>query len=123
MDKKKILVIDDEPSFTEMLKLNLEETGRFFVKCVNDPHQALETALLFLPDLILLDVIMPDIEGPDVLSMLKEEPLLRNIPIIFLTATVRKDEASEDDGLIGGHLFLAKPCSLSELINAIDDHI
>lgn len=123
MEKKKILIIDDEESFTEVLKLNLEETGDFYVQIENKPRHAVETALLFLPDLILLDVIMPDIEGPDVLSILREESLLQNIPIIFLTATIRRDEAKEQDGLIGGHLFLAKPCSVDELIFVINSHI
>ena len=83
-EKKKILLVDDESSFTELLKLNLEETGRFFVKTENNPRHVLETALLFLPDLILLDIIMPDIEGPDILSIFKEEPLLKNTPVILI---------------------------------------
>lgn len=123
MNKTKILIIDDESLFTEMVKLNLEETGRFEVKIENDPRLAIQSALSFLPDLILLDIIMPDIEGPDVMAMFREEPLLRNVPIIFLTATIRKDEAQEGDGLIGGHLFLAKPCSVEDLISAIESQL
>ena len=123
MEKKKILIVDDEVAFTEMVKLNLEATGRFFVKIENDPKMATQLALSFFPDLILLDIIMPDIEGPDVVALLREEPVLRDIPIIFLTATIRKNEAKEYAGLIGGHSFLAKPCSVDELILAIDSHL
>ncbi len=118
--KKKILIIDDEIAFTEMVKLNLEESGNFIVKIENDSSQALQAALLFFPDLILLDVIMPDIEGPDVVAMFRQEPLLRNVPVIYLTATIRKDEARAWDESEGGSVFLAKPCSVHELITAIN---
>lgn len=121
--KKKILIIDDEIAFTEMVKLNLEESGNFIVKIENDSSQALQAALLFFPDLILLDVIMPDIEGPDVVAMFRQEPLLRNVPVIYLTATIRKDEARAWDGSEGGSVFLAKPCSVQELITAINAHL
>jgi DNA-binding response OmpR family regulator len=120
MEKNKILIIDDEVAFTEMVKLNLVETGRFTVQIENDPQMAVATALEFMPDVILLDIIMPDLEGPDVMSMVRAEPLLKNTPIVFLTATVRRDETVEGDGLIGGHVFLAKPCTVDELINVID---
>ncbi|MEW5894527.1 MAG: response regulator [Candidatus Omnitrophota bacterium] len=120
MNKKTVLIIDDEVAFTEMVKLNLEASGRFIVKIENNPHLTVSTALSCLPDVILLDVVMPDIEGPDVIGMFRKEPLLCDIPIIFLTATIRKTEAQGDDGVIGGHLFLAKPCSVDELIQAID---
>ena len=120
MQKKKILIVDDEVAFTEMVKLNLEATERFIVKIENDPKLTVETTLSFIPDVILLDVIMPDLEGPDVVAMLRKEPLLRNIPVIFLTATIRKTEAQGENGIIGGRLFLAKPCSVDELITAID---
>ena len=123
MQKKKILIIDDEVAFTEMVKLNLEATGRFVVKIENDPRTALQLAVSFFPDLILLDIIMPDIEGPDVIAMFREDPVLRDVPVIFLTATIRKNEAHEQDGLIGGRSFLAKPCSVNELVSAIDAHL
>ncbi len=120
---KKVLIIDDEVAFTEMVKLNLEETGRFHVKIENDPRAAVTSALKFLPHIILLDVIMPEMEGPDILEAFRHEPLLRDVPIIFLTATVRKTEVKEQAGTIGGHMFLAKPCSVEELITTIDRHL
>ncbi len=66
MKKKKILVVDDERGFTKMVKLNLEANGNYDVKIQNNPLEALQTAVEFKPDVILLDVIMPDMEGPDV---------------------------------------------------------
>lgn len=120
MGLKRILIIDDEKAFTEMVKLNLESTGLYEVMIENQSVQALPTALNCLPDLILLDVIMPDYEGPDVLNEIREHPVLQHIPIIFLTATVTPDEAKNQDGGIGGHIFLPKPTSLKDLMTCID---
>jgi len=124
MDKiKKILIIDDEIAFTEMVKLNLEESGRFHVRIENDSRQALQTAQEFSPDLILLDIIMPDIEGPDVAALFREDDQLSKIPIIYLTVTIRQDEAGEWDQSHGRSVFLAKPCSVDDLISAIDMYL
>lgn len=122
-EPKRILIVDDEVGFTEMVKLNLEDTGRFFVRIENDPTQAFETALGYRPHLILLDIIMPEMEGPDVLVKLRNNEQTAKIPIIFLTATVRKSEVYEERGFISGYPFLAKPCTVLELITAIDQNI
>jgi CheY-like chemotaxis protein len=66
MSKKRILLIDDDPSFTRLLKLNLEETGAYEVRTENRGTAALTAAREFKPDLILLDVVMPDMGGGDV---------------------------------------------------------
>ncbi|MFP4472573.1 MAG: response regulator [Candidatus Omnitrophota bacterium] len=123
MGRRRILIIDDEPAFTEMVKLNLESTGVYQVKIENRSLAAVQTAASFNPELILLDVVMPEKEGPDILCQFKEEPLLRNVPVIFLTATIRKTEVDEQDGQIGGYPFLAKPCSVAELIETIEQHL
>ena len=81
--RKKILVVDDEAGFTSMLKLNLEATGNYDVWVENDPHHAYRSALECKPDLILLDIIMPRVEGPDVAFQIRNSEALREIPIIF----------------------------------------
>jgi len=121
MPKRKILIVDDENDFTTMVKLNLEATGRYDVMVENIAVNAVNAALGYKPDLILLDVIMPGTEGPDIVSNMKEHAGLRDIPIVFLTATVRKAEVEQENGEIGGHVFIAKPCSLTELIDAIEN--
>jgi len=86
MNRKKILVVDDEVSLTRMLKRNLEATGRYEVCEENFGARALEAARAFGPDLIVLDVMMPDADGGEVASRLGEDPRLRDVPVIFLTA-------------------------------------
>jgi len=123
MSKKKILIIDDEKGFSEMVKLNLESTNQYDVKIVIDSSNALYAARKYMPDLILLDVIMAKMDGPDVASAFRNDSILKEIPTIFLTATVTEKEVVEGKGIIGGHPFVAKPSSLETLIDAIDKNM
>ena len=92
MTKKKILVVDDEASITRLLKLNLEKTGAYSVRTENEGIKTVEAAREFKPDLILLDVMMPDIDGGDVAAKLQADGLLNDVPLVFLTAAVKKEE-------------------------------
>jgi len=123
MAKKKILIVDDEKTFTEMLKLNLDSAGGYDVRIENDARNALLVAMEFRPDLILLDVVMPAKEGPDVFVEIKDHKVLKEIPVIFLTATVTNEEMSNQEGMIGGRQFIAKPCSLETLLYVIEKRI
>ncbi len=120
MEKRKILIIDDEASFTRLLKLNLEQSGKFEVKTENRGSQAVQAARAFKPDLILLDIIMPDMDGSEVANRLKSEPVTKDTPILFLTALVKDQEVESKSGTIGGHIFLAKPITTDELITNIE---
>jgi len=117
---KKILVVDDEASLTRLVKANLERTGRFVVRTENQGARAIEAARQFQPDLIFLDVMMPDMGGDEIAEALREDPQLRNIPHVFLTAIVTRDETPPTGSQIGGHLFLAKPVKTEELIATIE---
>src|SRR5467141_2004940 len=123
MEKKKILIIDDEPGFTRMVKLNLEKTGFFEVREENKATYAIAAAREFKPDLILLDVIMPSMDGGDVAAHIQADRNLKGTPIIFLTATVSRNEAGNKVLTSGGALFLAKPVSVEHLIKTINDHL
>ena len=123
ISKRKILIIDDERGFCEIVKLNLEATQLFDVEMETDSCKARQAALHFRPDLILLDVIMANKEGPDVIVDLKESPFLKDIPIVFLTATVTPQEAAMENGVIGGRPFVAKPSSLEILLKAIEKNL
>lgn len=119
--KKKILIVDDEATFTRMVRMNLEQTGRFEVLEENRATHALIAARDFEPDVILLDVIMPSMDGGELASKIKADSKLARTPIIFLTATVSKHEAQDSGFPSGGFLFLAKPVSLQSLVAAIDN--
>lgn len=120
MDKRRILLVDDESSFTDALKLYLEMTGRYKVRTVNKGMEAVATAKAFRPDLILLDVIMPDVDGGNVASQLKEERELARVPVLFLTAAISREEVNHKPGFIGGQIFMAKPISAREVQMQID---
>jgi len=123
MNKRKILIIDDEKGFSELVKLNLESTNRYEVAIETDSSNALVAIRLHHPDLILLDVIMAKKEGPDVEHEIREDPDLKEIPTVFLTATVTQKEVDEGGGMIGGHPFVAKPSSLDVLLDAIEKNM
>lgn len=119
----KVLLVDDEKNFTEMLKLNLEATGKYEVEVVNNPLNAIPHIIQSKPDIVFLDIIMPDLEGPDIAIQIKENTQIKSIPIIFLTATITADEAVSQGGQIGGNNFVAKPSSIDKLSAIIDSHV
>ncbi len=121
--KKRILGVDDEPSITRLLKLNLQQTGDYEVATQNTAKAALATAEEFRPDLILLDVMMPDLDGGNLASAMQASPKLKGVPIVFLTAAVTREEVRERRGLIGGLPFLAKPVNLHEVLGCLERHL
>ena len=123
MKKKKVLIIDDEVAFTNVVKLTLEERNGYEVCAENDSRGAIATARRFRPDIVLLDVVMPELDGGEVHTQFMADPILKRIPIIFLTAIVRQKEVDERKGMIGGSFYLAKPVSADGLISAIEEHI
>ena len=118
--KKRILVVDDEPALTRMVKLNLERTGNYEVRTENQGRMAVPAAKEFKPDLIFLDVMMPDMGGDEVSILLKEDEELSKIKFIFMTAIVTRAETDAMGSNIGGNEFLAKPVRTDELIATIE---
>jgi two-component system, OmpR family, alkaline phosphatase synthesis response regulator PhoP len=86
MNTKRILIVDDEAGVTRSLKLTLEATAGYEVRTENDSARAIDTARDFRPHLILLDVLMPHLDGCDVSARLHADPELKDTPIVFLTA-------------------------------------
>lgn len=117
---KKILVVDDEVVLTKMVKMNLERTGLYDVRTVNEGSKALEVAREFKPDLIFMDVMMPDMSGDEVIAEIKEDPELSSTPYVFMTAIVTKAETENMGSNIGGNEFLAKPVKVEELLETIE---
>jgi len=118
-EKRRILIVDNDRDTTHLVKILLERAGNYLVLEENDATKAHHSARSFGPDLILLDVVMPETDGGEVAARIQADSELQNTPIIFLTALVTRAEAKS--GLnIQGHPFLAKPVSIPELINAIE---
>lgn len=124
MKKARILIVDDEVTFAKMLRFNLEAVAGYEVDCENSSTRVVDHALEFQPDLILLDIVMPGLDGGTLKHQLESHPRLRQIPIIFVTALVSKEDAA--GGLFvesGGHSMLPKPVELSHLIQAIESKL
>ncbi|MDD4908278.1 MAG: response regulator [Candidatus Omnitrophica bacterium] len=122
MDKKKILIVDDEKDFGQMVKLNLEKGGEYDVRVESVPGYAIETAKYFKPDLIFLDIVMPDLDGMSVFNQLQDEDDLRGIPVVFLTAIMSQEEVARCKGVASEHIVLAKPIKLDKLIECIKNN-
>lgn len=122
-NKKKILVIDDEENFTKLVKLNLEQSGEYEVMTENEGKNAFNSIQQFKPDLIFLDIIMPEIDGSDIAGQLKSDENLKDIPVVFLTAIVTKEEVVSRKNVIAGHPFLAKPVTREQLIDCIEENL
>lgn len=119
--KKRILVVDDEVSFTRLLTLNL--AYNYLIRVETSAKEAIQAALEFRPDLILLDVMMPEMDGGELAAAMRANPMLKTTPIVFLTAAVARNEVSSHGGLIGGFPFLAKPASVQEVRDVIEKNL
>src|SRR6266513_1668857 len=120
--KRRILIVDNDRDTTHLVKILLEKTGRYSVLEENDATKAHQSAQNFRPDLILLDIVMPEKDGGEVAAQIHADPELQRTPVIFLTALVTKAEASA--GLrIQSHRFLAKPVNIPELITGIEENL
>lgn len=112
--QKKILLVDDESDVTDLLAYNLKGKG-FVVEAVNDPNRSVGVARTFMPDLVILDVMMPDLNGIQICRMLRADPKLKRVPVIFLTA--KAEEADRIQGLeTGADDYICKPFSTKELV-------
>jgi CheY-like chemotaxis protein len=120
MNPHRILVIDDEPNLSDLVRLFLEKTKRFEVRVENRSAHAVAAAREFRPDMILLDIDMPGKDGGEVASELNADLALRDTPILFLSSLVSRAEAGERETIRGGERFLAKPVDPKVLIDAID---
>lgn len=113
---KKILVIDDEPDILKILLLRLKKAG-YAVIGGKDGREAMDLARQKMPDLILLDIYLPDINGDYVTRILKRDKKLKHIPIILISATtVSIAERAEDCGAAG---YVTKPFEPEDLIGAV----
>ena len=120
MPRKKILVVDDDQALAETTKTVLDDSGLYEACVVTRPKAVRRTAREFMPALILMDVIMPEMDGGTVAAQIRADDGLKHIPIVFLTSVVGKDEARIHDGIIGKERFIAKPANVADLLAAVE---
>lgn len=104
----RVLCVEDEPDIQAVAKIALELVGGFTVKICSSGEEALREAEAFAPDMILLDVMMPGMDGPATLKMLRQRPAFAAMPIAFMTAKVQPVEVSHFKSL-GALDVIAKP--------------
>ena len=119
---KRILIVDDEADVLIVLKKGLEKHG-FSVLQADNGVAAMQTAIAEKPDLIILDVDLPDIEGGQVAANLKANAATQDIPIIFLTALLSKEEEGRHSRCVGGNKTIAKPYDIDDLTQEINQSI
>ena len=117
---KKLLVIDDEEYFCRAVKKAIEMKRDFQVLTATRGDEGLRLARTQKPDLILLDIVMPGMMGTQVAEELSQDPATASIPVIFVTAIVKKEETGRARGCLGGRMFIAKPVVVDELLKKID---
>lgn len=116
---KKVLIIDDEQSITRMVKLSLESEGEFQVIELNSAKDLIQCVESNPPDIIILDVIMPDADGIQIARMLAEHEASKAIPIIFLTAVVPNSQQMPVLEGLGDYPRLSKPVGIQDLLDCI----
>lgn len=117
---RKILFVEDEPDIQAVAQLALEAVGGFEVKICGSGQEALKNAEAFNPDLFLLDVMMPGMDGPTTLGKLREMPQLAAVPAIFMTAKVQPQEVAQFKSF-GALDVIAKPFDPMKLAQQIRD--
>lgn len=117
MDKKRILIVDDEPDLVETLQVRLAQEN---YECVtaNDGHNGFELARTEKPDLVILDIMLPGMDGYKVARLLKFQKELKHIPVIMLSARDRDEDRLMGEQT-GANYYITKPFSMDKLVTAI----
>jgi len=116
MSKKKILIIDDEIELVNLVKIRLEANG-YEVATANSGLEGLSQAISGLPDLVILDIAMPEMDGYTTLQKLKEEAKTKNIPVIMLTAHSKMESLFEMEGVSD---YIVKPFEPQDLLSRVN---
>jgi CheY-like chemotaxis protein len=119
MNQRRVLIVDDDVNLSRLAGMILENSGEYQVMIVNESARALPAAVHFRPDIMLLDVDMPEKSGGDLASEAANDSRLRDIPILFLTGLVSYEEAGSRPLESGGLKFLAKPVEPALLLAEI----
>ena len=122
MSSKIILIVDDEERVLQLINDILSTKG-YDVLTAMSGKEAIRKSKKSLPDLIVMDIMMPDIDGAEAVKLLKEDPKTKDIPILFLSGIIMKEEGKSDMNInVGGDFYsaLSKPFGTDELLTAVD---
>jgi CheY-like chemotaxis protein len=120
MAKKKILVIDDEKDFAGLAKMNLELLGDFTVETASSGEEGIALAKKIQPHLIILDILMPGMDGFEVLKMLKQEKATMAIPVVMLSALADQESKLKASQLYD-EMYITKPITATDLKEKIEE--
>ncbi|MBI4608480.1 MAG: response regulator [Candidatus Rokubacteria bacterium] len=123
MGKRRILIVDDDAHYADVLKTALEGIGAYEVRTESEPTRAVAAARDFKPDLIVLDIMMPEVDGGEVAAEIGEDEALQHVPLVFLTAAVTQEEVAARGGVIGGRVFMAKSAPLRKLVHFLEEQL
>ncbi|MFH1305421.1 MAG: response regulator [Candidatus Omnitrophota bacterium] len=119
---KKILIVDDDKDVLETLGARLSGSGYNVIKAYSG-REAVTVAKKERPDLIILDIVMPGMDGGEAADILKKDPDTADIPVVFLTCLVTKDEEKKTGPFKGGKYFVAKPYESQDILDVIRKRI
>ena len=120
--KTRVLIVDDNRHFAEGARTILQRTGQYTVCVETNAPRALETARSFKPDLLLVDLVMPEIDGAELAKQIGADWALHHVPIVFVTALITPEEAS-DGRRIDGHRVSAKPHTAAKLLRVVEENL
>lgn len=120
MGRKNILIVDDEKDVLTVLEKGLTAEG-YSVITASNGDEAIDLAKSKHPDIVILDVLMPGMDGGEVAMKLKDSPETKNIPIVFLTGMFPERKESEDFRMVADHVLFEKPYDILKLTNVIEN--
>lgn len=120
---KTILIVDDNPAFTTLYRRILELDGGYVVFTENKAVLAVEYVRKCRPDLIMMDILMPDMLGSDVAAKLRDDPTLEHTKVIFVTSMLKESEVAKANESAGGHRIISKAISGKDLLLVIEHEL
>lgn len=117
--RKKILLVDDDPVILKLVERALCEHG-FAVICASNGHEAMESAKKETPDLIILDVLLPGLDGTEIAGLLQEDLRTHHIPVLYLTSLEPKEDQVLEENLKPDIIF-TKPTNMNQLVEKVKD--
>jgi len=116
---KTLLIVDDDEDLLNFLKRKLGKSGRYRIVTTSKGSEALSLARQEAPDLVVLDIDMPDMDGGDVAKALAADKDTRQTPVLFLSSIVTEEEVQASGGIIGGYNMASKKGTIVELVDRI----